>query len=184
MTDYTPPSNNPGTPGTFTTGTGLQVGTTPQGQGHSINMFHRFTMLSGLFEVNINTANLLLFGVFTDDGTPDTLIAADDQAAPLAPTTNTEHDDAVRTTTKIPWVGLGLSTSAFTASPECKTLLQEVVDSHDPSAIQILHDDNLKIGSANRSRPSSYDDDTAEAAKLDFDFTEVAVTDQAYGFWF
>ena len=132
----------------------------------------RFTGISGLSGVTIDVASISLWGNNADLGTPLTKIYAEDAAAPAAPTDKADLDGKARTTAGVDWDSPGLSLSAFTASPSIVAVIQELADSHDPSAIQILHDDD---GSAqdgtNIIRVSTYDVATAEAPKLHIEFT-------------
>jgi hypothetical protein len=172
---YSPPSNNPGTPDSADfTGMQVAVGCSAFAAGFSFNGFFRFTGISGLTGTTIDTATLALWGESPDVGTPETLIAADDQESPAAPSDDTDHDGRTRTTAKVTWDNPDLNASAFVSSPDIKTVMQELADSYDPSVIQILMDDDLKTDSDHRVRASAYEEDTAEAAKLHIEFTAAA----------
>ncbi len=186
FTEYGPPSNNPGTPGFFTsTSAQYAVGNLSSGSGFSDNAFSRFTGASGLSGATIDVAFLSLFGRTAELGTPETLIRADDSESPAAYTTKEEHDGATRTAAAVTWDNPNLSTSAFTDSPSIISVIQELADSFDPEPIIILHDDDLKTDSNNRIQGSSYDEDSAEAPKLHIEYTAGAGGPAAaYGFWF
>jgi len=180
-TFYTPPSDNPGTPNGFTSdGTDLAVCNFAIVDGYSYTPYLRFTGVSGLSGQTIGSAIFKPYGFEADTGTPQTLIGADDQVSPAAPTTKEEHDAITRTTAKVTWDNCDLSTSAFVDSPDIKTVIQELADSFDPTVIQLMWDDDLKTDSDNRSRMHSYDGDTAKAAKLDIDHSAGGVTTRRY----
>jgi hypothetical protein len=141
----------------------------------------RFTGISGLSGATIDVAYISLWGNNVDSGTPLTKIYAEDAAAPAAPTDKADMDSKIRTTAGVDWDSPGLSLSAFTASPSIVAVIQELADSYDPSAIQILQDDDgSSQASNNHTRPSSYDQATAEAAKLHVEFTAAGVTTRRY----
>lgn len=181
LTFYDPPNTNPGDPDGFDSAGDFTVtGCSTIGTGTSYNTYFHFTGVSGLSGATIDGATIDVWGFAADQGTPETLIAADDQASPAAPTTAGDHDGRTRTGTKVTWDDCNLSASAFVTSPEIKTVIQELANSYDPSTILILWDDDLKTNSLNRSFPATYDGITAEAAKLDIDYTGAGVTTRRY----
>lgn len=131
--------------------------------------WHRFTGVSGLSGVTIDDAVFSVFGDAVDSGSGIlTKISADDSAAPTAPTSAANADGKTLTTANVDWDDPGLSTTAHTAAPDISTVIQELADSYDPSAI-VIHwkDDGTSTAATNVSRASSYDRATAEAATLD-----------------
>ncbi len=130
--------------------------------------WHRFTGVSGLSGATIDAADFQLYELISISGAL-TKLYADDSEAPTAPTDRTDHVGKTRTTAGVDWDG-DPGAGGFNSAPDIKTIIQELADDYDPSAIQILHDDD---GSAddNYNNCNTYDSDTTEAAKLDIDYT-------------
>ena len=170
---YNPPNTFPGSPDVFLTNSWSAdpVGVHNSGTGYSYHVFHHFTGVSGLSGSTINTATIQVWGDSADQGTPQTVIGADDSDSPSAPTTGSGFDAITRTTASVTWDNCDLSTSAFTTSPSIVSVIQELADSYDTSTITIVWDNDLFTDSLNRSNPSSYDNTSAEAMKLDIDYT-------------
>ncbi len=186
-TTYNPVTDFPGTPSGFAPTAGfVALGVNSGGGGTLFTGFFRFTGISGLSGQTIDVSYLSLWGQSAGTGTPETVIHADDAAAPAAPTTKEEHDGDPRTTAGVTWDNLDLSTSAFTNSPSINTVIQELADTHDPTVIQILQDGDLLTDSANFALPSSYEEDTTEAAKIHIEHSAGGGggPTAAYGFWF
>ncbi len=137
--------------------------------------WYRWTGVSGLSGVTIDVAHISLWGERVDDGSDiQTKIFADDAAAPVAPTSKADHDGKTRTTAGTDWDNPGLSITVATNSPTTVGFVQELADSYDPSAIQVLHDDDGSgTGADNFAFPHMYDGDTSEAAKIHIELAGV-----------
>lgn len=109
--------------------------------GYQSSGWMRFTGFSGLSGQTINHAYLYLWDKYGTSGGPLTTIYADKQAAPTAVSGYTDGGARTRTTAGVNWDNPTLSTSAYTASPDIKSIIQELVNAYDPSAIQLLIDD-------------------------------------------
>ncbi|KKN23176.1 hypothetical protein LCGC14_0907630 [marine sediment metagenome] len=135
----------------------------------------RFTNISGLSGATIDVSYISLYGAqFSAGGTTqETKIFAEDAEAPSAPTDQSNHAAKTRTSAGVEWDGIVGADDVFTNSDSINTVIQELADSYDPSAIQILHDDD---GSPNNvwQRYRTYEEDTAEAPKLHIEFTAAA----------
>lgn len=167
------------------TGIGLYTGWNNTSSAWAIiNGWHRFSGIGGLIiGATINTADFSLWGFITDTGVPLTDIFAEDAAAPTVPETQLDADGRTRTTAFVAWDSPGLSASAFT-SKSCVSVIQELVDSYSPSAIQILHDDGgSDSGDDNYIFCDTWNRNTEHAAKLDIDFTPAPIpVIKLYGF--
>lgn len=132
----------------------------------------RFTGISGLGGSTIDVAYYSVEGV-AKQGTPLTKIYAEDAAAPTAPTSLSDYNGRSRTAAAVDWDNPGTWTnSGFNDSPSIVSVIQELADSYDPSAIQILHeDDGSATGSNNRLVYSSYDAGSTLAPKLHIEYT-------------
>ncbi len=150
---------------------GFRNGSTQQQEGN----WDRFPGIGGLglAKATIHSATISVWGDNTDVGTPLTELFLTDVAAPAAPTNLTEAQalESTITTAVVTWDSPGLSLTAFTESPSLVSMFQEVVDSHDPSAFQIMWLDDGSPPTFNHIAAASYDRDTAEAVKLDIEFT-------------
>ncbi len=166
-------SDPSGTGTSFATDSSLFTGDGGISNQDIMNSFARFTGFSGLSGVTINVSTYSLWGRFIDLGTPLTNISANDAETPTAPTDITTAEAKVLTTAVVTWDSPGLSVSAFTASPSINTVMQELVDSHDPGEIQIIHEDDGG-GNNNLVRASGYGVDTAEAPKIHLEFAGAA----------
>lgn len=146
-----------------------------------LNAWFRLTGVSGLSGATIDAATFSLRGFASDLGTPLTNVYAEDATAPAAVTSHANGNAKTRTTAFVAWDNLDLVTTGFKPAPDCKTVIQELADSYDPSTIQILlDDDGSDTGGDNIAQPSDYGDGSAKAAKLDITFTAVtapAITD-------
>ncbi|KKK69935.1 hypothetical protein LCGC14_2929060, partial [marine sediment metagenome] len=133
----------------------------------------RFTGISGLSGATIDVS----FGSFfekTSSGGANILtkLLADDQAAPSAPTDQTDHSGRTRTAAGVDWDG-DPGADGFHDTPSLNTVIQELADSYDPSVIQILHDDDGSIETG-FNRWETFDDVTSEAPKLHIEYTAAA----------
>jgi len=105
-----------------------------------IDSWLRFTSISGLSGATIDTAYLTGF-VSSSSTSIAKLLSADDQESPTAPTTYAQYTGITRTTAGVAWTGVA-SNGEQQFTPELKTVIQELADSYDPTAIQIVSDDN------------------------------------------
>jgi hypothetical protein len=132
----------------------------------------RFTGVSGLTSVTIDTATLTLRGEFAANS-PGVLqkIYADDQTAPAAPTDAAEFQAITLTTASVDWDEDSVASTDAT-SPDLSAIIQELADSYDPSVIQIIVRDDGS-GSDVYNFWTTYDDSTPDAARLDIDYSPV-----------
>jgi len=130
--------------------------------------WYRFTGISGLSGATIDVSYISTY-LTTAHPSSLTIICADDQAAPAAPSDQADHAGRTRTTAGVDWDG-SPGSAGFNDSPSINTVIQELADDYDPSVIQILHDDD---GSANGAQHcfEAYETDTAHAAKLHIEYT-------------
>lgn len=135
--------------------------------------WYRFTGISGLSGAQIDVAYISLLGYENDGGTPETQIYAEDAEAPAAPADGDDFISRAKTSaeTSIPWDNLDLSTGGFVDSPSIVSVIQELADSYDPSAIQIIHLDDLRTDSTNYAAVDDYGNETANAPKLHIEYT-------------
>ena len=147
----------------------ILVGLHPSSALDSLGGWYRFTGISGLGGSTIDVAYISLYGA--DDAlAPLTNIYAEEAEAPGFPTSAADGQGKDRTEDFTPWDNVTLSTVAYTDSPPIVDVIQEVVDTYDPSVIQILHDDD-------GSPPEIFHDieyfesDPNKAPKLHIEFT-------------
>jgi hypothetical protein len=135
--------------------------------GFTSNVFARFTGVSGLQGASIDAA---IFSTYDTDvlGTPTTTVAFEDALSPTAPADDADMTSRVRTT-KVNWDGV-VTTFQFNDSPDLAAALAEITDDGDPSVIQVLHDFR-GTPSSQRRRYAAYDASSANAAKLDIEYT-------------
>lgn len=129
--------------------------------------YARFTSVSGLSGATVNSADYQLYGAF-GGGSPLTKVYADEAAAPAAPTSSADMTGRTRTTAGVDWDGT-LTVSTFNTK-SITSVIQELADTYDPSTIVTLHDDDGS-GSFDEQAHSTYDAASAQAPKLDIDYT-------------
>lgn len=137
--------------------------------GNSLNIWDRFTGVSGLSGATINSADYQVYGVFNQGGTATTNIYAEDAAAPAAPTGSSDYNGKTTTTAFVAW-DAAITDNTFNSAPDISSVIQELADSYDPSVIQILHkNDGSSV--SNWQRHQQHDTNNSQAAKLDIDYT-------------
>lgn len=140
-----------------------------------IDSFFRFTGVSGLSGATINSADFTVRNWWESkdgDRIRDFRIYADDSAAPTAPTDWTSLSGKTRTTAYTDVVSPG---TPFWVSDDdyvydVTSVIQELANSYDPSAIQILFDEDASPDYAHVDW-DAYDHSALTAAKLDIDYT-------------
>jgi len=135
--------------------------------------FFRFTGVSGLSGATINSADFIVRNFWEGpDHVRDFRIYADDSAAPTAPTDAASHSGKTRTTayTDVTGPATPFWAEGVSYTFSVTSVIQELADSYDPSAIQILFDNDASANYGN-VRWWAYDGDSASAAKLDIDYT-------------
>lgn len=148
--------------------------------GGVVTCWARFTGVSGLSGSTIDSAVYKAWGNTGSAGSPLTKIFADDSAAPTAPTTEAGHNNKTRTTAGVDWDGV-LTNDVWNDSPSLNAVMQELADSHDPSAIQVLHDDDgSPQDDFDYMQYDSYNQGSTVAPKLDIDYTAGGVTTRRY----
>lgn len=132
--------------------------------------WHRFTGVSGLAGAKIDSAVLQLWGAAADVGAATTVIRAERANAPAAPTNQADAEGRTLTTAGVSWNSPGLSTGGYVSSPSLVSVIQELVDNHNPSAILIFWRDNAGSG-INYAQSTAYDSNPARTAKLSITYT-------------
>lgn len=137
--------------------------------GKTYYSYSRFTGVSGLSGATIDSAYYKIYR-WSDSYQTNVLtkVYAEDAEAPSAPTSNSDHLGRTRTTAGVDWDGT--LASGLNTSPDVKSVIQELADGYDPSAILILHDDD---GSSdiNLFHSVAADYGTGWGAKLDITYT-------------
>ena len=130
---------------------------------NQINGFNRFTGISGLSGATINTANLTV-NFYTISNSPESLIYAEDEESPAAPTNAAECDGASLTDASVEWDPVATGEQV---SPSIVSIIQELADSYDPSTIVIFVKDDGSAAS-NYYRWRSYDNGYGAILKIDY----------------
>jgi hypothetical protein len=134
------------------------------------NGFLRFTGVSGLQGASIASAILTLRCYETHAGV--TLkVMADDQASPPAPTSTSEYNAITPTTQQIDWDADWTYDTDMTI--DIKDIVQELANSYNPTAIQILLKDDGCTGEIRAvivSRDAVTPDGPTYCAKLDITY--------------
>lgn len=131
---------------------------------------------SGLSGATINSAIVQVVPSSTANDEPDHTFYCEDSDAPAQFTTTTNDiSDRPRTSASMHWSSgdLGANGTNFFSSPEMDTEVQEAVDRPGFAEVLVV----LFHGGADTNRDlfiRSYDGNTAQAAKLDVDYTEAA----------
>lgn len=90
---------------------------------------------------------------------------------------NGDITDRTRTWTSVAWVEDSLS--GWSTSPELKDILQEVLNDFKPGALVLICKPRSDVSKTLTTRP--YDGDAALGAKLDLDYTSLAIPYQTAG---
>lgn len=130
----------------------------------------RFTGISGLSGATIDVSNIQKYGLSNGQGSPQTKLYANDVAAPVAPTSAAEFDALVLTTAGADWDANSVN-DAWCTSTSLNTVIQELADSHDPSAIQIVHKNDGPSSGYHYQDWDTFDNDNTKGAKLHIEFT-------------
>lgn len=126
------------------------------------NAFSRFTGITGLGGSSVSVAT---YDVYVNNSAAGvtTVVRADDSATPTAPTSYAEAEGKTRTSAGVSWNLSSLATGEWHSSPSIVAVIQEIADSYNPSAIQIIHDND---SASNRVGYRSHSFDSALAPKL------------------
>ncbi len=167
------------------TGTGnMDITATVHGFGallKSVLVGIRFTGVSGLGGVTIDSATLTFRSTSSDTGAFVGDWFADDREAPtIFTTTNSNISDRTKTTATCEGDGTDFgnwtsgSDHTFTGDGvnTIADIIQELADSFDPTAIALIHP---HVSGTGERVFRTYDGDTALAPKLDIDFTAITV---------
>jgi len=127
----------------------------------------RFTGISGLSGATIDVAYATP-NVDSVIGSPDVDLFAEDAAAPPAPTNGADYDGKPRTAAFTNWSPGSIS--GWQNSPSIVGVVQELADSYDPSAIQLLPTGNNTSGT-HRFVWRQYDSGSSFAPKLHIEYT-------------
>jgi hypothetical protein len=134
-------------------------------------LYSRFTSISGLSGATIDTSYIELYARANGGGAPLTKIFAEDAAAPTAPTSTADYNGRAMTTASIDFDITGGSRS-WRQSNSINTIIQELADSYDPSAISIfITDDGSSTGVDNTFDSTAYDFSTTDSMKLHIEYT-------------
>ena len=139
---------------------------------------HFTTGVSGLSGVTIDSASLQVKG--TKYSSPKTNVYCDDVESPVAPAAHTSsfrsyHANRPRTTAFVAADNVSINTSTFAELADITSVIQELADDYDPTAITALIDnDGSSVNNMYQIR--SYDFSSGDAAKLDIDYTAGGVT--------
>ncbi len=133
----------------------------------------RFTGLTGI-SGTVNSADLSTHGASGGkNGTPAMTIYCDDTSgSPAAPTNHSEFTSLTNSTASLGFSG-AYSPSVFNDIGDIKDIIQELVDDYTVTAVIVLLRDNASAG-GNYFEVSDYGQSSANAAKLDIDYTGVA----------
>ena len=134
--------------------------------------FFRFIGVSGLYRMKVLDARLTL--VYKDDiqGATSALtkLSVELAAAPDAPTTAADAQGRTLTTTKIDWDNPYWVAQSAIASPNFATVIQELVNSYNPTVIQVFHRDDGSAGGESAMVTHSHNSDPTKAAILDITY--------------
>lgn len=98
---------------------------------YNLSGWFRFTGISGLSGATINTS-YCVFAISSESGSRQLKIRANDVASPANPTSYSDYTGKVLTTAGVDWDASG------TTTPSLNTIIQELADSYDPTAIMIM----------------------------------------------
>ena len=143
------------------------------GQGPGVSNTKGWFRFPGISDLSGATVDVSYFEPrFSSDtgSATKSLIYADDSAAPTAPTSFSDYNSKVLTTTSVAWDDETGKSHEFVQSASINTIIQELADSYDPSAIQIMWLDN---GSAlgNYYNINTYEAFSTWGAKLHIEYT-------------
>ena len=130
--------------------------------------WYRFTGVSELGGRQINSAILELWGANPDSGTPYTDLFFAKATSPSVPADSGDYFARTRSNA-VAWNSPGLSTTAWTSSPELAPIVQEVVDDYDPTALLVFHQTGFANANSDQMQASSWDNSSEYAAKLTID---------------
>ncbi len=105
--------------------------------------WYRFTGVSGLSGVTIDTAILGLATSIGAGAGTNVKVFAEPVAAPVIPVSVADYVAKARTSAAVSWA---LAASLLVHSVAIPAVIQELADSIDPAAIQILHDEDAATG--------------------------------------
>jgi hypothetical protein len=168
----------------YTAGGGLVNSSTSIRVGNIVTAssdgFYRFVNVSGLSGApTIDVAYISIYSTTSGMNVP-TDIAADDQSGPSAPTSASDHAGRSRTTASVAWDAT-LTDGQYNNSPSIVSVIQELVDSFTPTAIQILHDDGGAMNDASMWF-RSYDHVSATPPLLHIEYSSSGPTIEQEGF--
>lgn len=156
------------TPNFTATSNGGFVGEGPGVPDASMSL--RFTGVSGLSGATINSATVFTPRI-TNNGTAiKTNIYAEKAAAPTAPTSDGDFTGRTLTTAVVAWNNQ-TAADVYTDSPSIASVIQELANAFDPSAIQIFWKNNASAAN-NYFSVRTYEDSSAWAATLHIEYTE------------
>jgi hypothetical protein len=138
--------------------------------GFTRDAYRRYTGLSGLSGVTITTAYESLYGEAAQAGTPETNIYCEETASPSWPYSDRADYIGRSLTTAFTVMDTTITEDAWTNTPSHVSVLQELVNSVDPSEIVFQHRQDSAPADS-RLTFECWDSDTTHAGKLHMEYT-------------
>ncbi|KKK91037.1 hypothetical protein LCGC14_1134450, partial [marine sediment metagenome] len=129
--------------------------------------------------IDVSTIDLRADGTSSPGSGWLTKVFADDVDDALTFDATNDIDGRPRTTAGVDWDPGSWAINTWHTSPECKTVIQEIVDRASWAAnndMAIIHDDDGTPTASNYLRVETYDSNTTLAPKLHIEFTAAGVT--------
>jgi hypothetical protein len=142
----------------------------------------RWASISGLSGATIDAAYMTISSISSAGTDCQTKLAAEDATAPTAPTSTVEFEGRTLTTAKVDWDFTTAPDNGDNNSPSLVTVIQELADDYDVTAIQIFHyDDGSATGATNVFRYRHYDASTTLCPRLHIEYTEGSAAVEGVG---
>ena len=143
--------------------------------GNDISAWYRFPGVSGLSGATIDSAVVEIEPALNHSPLAVTTIKAETVAAPTFPASYADYIAKAKTTASVAWSIPGPVIQGIPeASPDISTVIQELADSLDPTAIQIFH---LEDASSAVFFIIPHDlGGSVSSPKLDIDYTEAHIS--------
>lgn len=141
------------------------------GRASTVNYHQFFRWVGVTIEGTVSTAYIELYPYQNPVGTPLWTIYGVDEDNPAAPTTYGEFDADPLTAASVNWDG-GLTIGQYNASPELKTIFQELVDAYTISDDAVMVQVKTRVSSGNHSQTIyHYEHSSSYAAKLHIEYS-------------
>jgi len=138
------------------------------------NAFALFTGISGLGGSTIDVATYQSYVRSSELGTALTKVYAQDSADPTTPSTAADHQGRTRTTAGVDWDSYSGTPNSYSSTISIVSVIQELADSYDPSAILILQDDDGSSQAGNNYFRFYAHERDGNGARLHIEYTEVS----------